>query len=402
MANKVENKGFDYILGKDKYVIKTVKYPKPGDRYYAFTLLREQVATSNLFTINSSITSGSNMIITGNILNHGGDILSGGNMQINGNVENKVTSFVVTGLEKFYERSYKDCNFLGFKCRHYERKTTYESATLYSNTGSKIGAAGSLAITGKKITNHVGHASFNVGMGIGNITVADIIPIVGVPVQTDSILNSGLFTTNTSGQIQTITGSNGNNVNFSYLVESNIQFTSHNAFITSDYFFTQINFSPSTNVVLFGDPTAERELLLNSLAALGAVQFLNGGNAAVDSLYENGAAFFNQNQASMNLTFGTALTPAQIASLTTDIVLPVFQEINGVQVLVPQVFLSPATIVFSSNTGAGGQIFAGGDMILTSNTDILNSGNLVWRKYDDYGYKQLYKYWRADNCRSQL
>jgi filamentous hemagglutinin len=393
-ANQINNIGKD-IWGSDSGYIITTEKPNYGNSWlnrpktctslgYGSYLCNFQVAVSTLTTLNSSITSGSNMEITGNVLNHGGDILSGGNLLITGNVENKVTSFQVTGLVQNWVNKYEDCAWhsgITNSCSdEYSYYTALTNQTLFSNTASKIGASGNLTITGNKITNSAGLASFNSNAsfaGVNNNLNLQT-SITSVPeMEVNSVLNSGLFTLNENGKPQIITGLNGS-VSFTYFLENNVNFTNVNNFLTSSYFLSAINFYPEKDIILLGSAEAEKELIINSLANLGMTSFLNGDDNNLNALYENGASWFNTNKETLNLSFGVALTTNQIANLTSNIVLPVFQVINGVSVLVPQVYLSQNTLASLNNKpSTGGTIFAGGDMFLSGNEGIINSGGIT-------------------------
>ena len=75
----------------------------------------------------------------------------------------------------------------------------------------------------------------------------------------------------------------------------------------------------------------------------------------------------------INLKVGVALTAEQMASLTTDIVWLVEEEVNGQKVLVPEVFLASVRAADLTNDGA---LIVGGDVAIYSKENIENIGTI--------------------------
>ena len=75
----------------------------------------------------------------------------------------------------------------------------------------------------------------------------------------------------------------------------------------------------------------------------------------------------------LNLEIGVALTAEQMASLTSDIVWLVEEEVNGQKVLVPEVFLASVIAADLTNDGA---LIVGGDVAIYSKENIENMGTI--------------------------
>lgn len=75
----------------------------------------------------------------------------------------------------------------------------------------------------------------------------------------------------------------------------------------------------------------------------------------------------------LNLEIGVALTAEQMASLTSDIVWLVEEEVNGQKVLVPEVFLASVRAADLTNDGA---LIVGGDVAIYSKENIENIGTI--------------------------
>ena len=361
-AYTFENTGTDFWGNESGYTVHTVYYPKPGG-FYGWTLLSEEVATSTITTQNSLLFAGGNIYIEGDVLNHGGDISAGKDITIKGDVVNKTTSVVTGPLKQFWQEYYENCDTLGTNCwtNTNERYPTYTSL-ISSQTASTIKAGGNIAITGGTLVNTGGNAHTISNLGVND--AGSLIDIIN-----QNILTSSIFNIIDNGISEVIIGIDGKPITFTYITETAVEFTGYENFITSTYFFTAINFFPDKDIYLL-DPVAENELLLMQLNSLNMLSYLNNQNG-INDLYEEGALWFNENQSGLNLTFGVELTEEQLASLTSPIVLPVFMEIEGMMVLVPQIYIPNG---YNDSALIGGAIMAGGNVEINVTNDLYNSG----------------------------
>lgn len=431
-ANQINNIGKDNasLTEGNAYTVATVGYGGyPGMN--SSKIMSQEVATNILTSTNSQIVAGGSMLINGNVYNQTADVLAGGNLTINGNVTNNVTHFTTRSLSESWANTYEDCwssAFGGLFCStEHDWWSGSHTNTFSSLTPSRIAAGGNLTISGSQISNDGGSAvyqnntplggssggtnsgysgsyasSFTNSSSLGSsptsgsgttgttptITLVTTSPtnganptIVSVNQQNPNaslaspsldltaISNPAIASINTNPPVLTITNANGQNINFTYLVESNPAFAQQHNFLTSTYFFEHLDYSPSRQIILAFDPYSERRTVEDTIARTGIVQYL--GNGAIDGLYANGLKYLEGNTTQI----GHELTQAQISSLTQDIIIPVEEEVNGQIMLVPKIYFSADTLAKAQDINkAGGQIYAGGNVTLLSNGDLTNKG----------------------------
>ncbi|AZW10302.1 filamentous hemagglutinin N-terminal domain-containing protein [Fusobacterium necrophorum subsp. necrophorum] len=144
----------------------------------------------------------------------------------------------------------------------------------------------------------------------------------------DSSLSSALFIKNISPTSK-------------YLLETRPKYINQKSFYGSDYFLTRIGYEETWDrVKRLGDAYYENELIDRSITEKLGTRFLHGKELSVKELIDNAAEEAKKN----NLTIGKALTKEQIAKLEKDIVWYEYQEVNGIQVLAPKVYLSQNTL----------------------------------------------------------
>ncbi|AMP13302.1 hemagglutinin repeat-containing protein [Collimonas pratensis] len=261
------------------------------------------------------------------------------------------------------------------------------SQTVTGASGHGVAAAGGTAGSGagvggsnQDVASAGGAAGGNTGVGGGNQGVATAGGIAG----------GG---TKTTGSNQTI-GSAGNplpnlvlpnnrlftiqaNPGQHYLIATDPAFTSYGTFLSSDYMLGQLGINPQTTEKRLGDGFYEAQVVTNQVAQLTGKRFLDGYASNEDeykALMDAGVATAKQFQ----LTPGIALTAEQMASLTSDIVWMVSQDVtlpdgSHTQVLAPVVYLTRADAGDISPTGA---LISGKDIDLTINGTLKNGGTL--------------------------
>ena len=121
-----------------------------------------------------------------------------------------------------------------------------------------------------------------------------------------------------------------------------------------------------------GDAYYEQRLVLEQLLSLTGRRSLDGSDALTQyrSLMDNAA----QTAESLGLVLGSPLTAVQIAALDSDIVWLVEQEIDGVTVLVPVVYLSRAT---AERLRVDGALIAGDTVHIDSAATVRNDGTMT-------------------------
>ncbi|WP_313351241.1 filamentous hemagglutinin N-terminal domain-containing protein [Paracoccus sp. (in: a-proteobacteria)] len=158
-----------------------------------------------------------------------------------------------------------------------------------------------------------------------------------------------------------------------YLVESRYDFIDRDRFISSDYFLASLGYEPDTTQRRLGDGMVETWLIRDQIFSLTGRNLLTGQGSEYDQLramYDNAA----DQAAGLGLTPGVALTPAQVAALTSDIVWLEERIVSGQRVLVPQVYLTEATI--RENARAGAQIIGDAGISLSTG-GLINSGGAI-------------------------
>ena len=164
-----------------------------------------------------------------------------------------------------------------------------------------------------------------------------------------------------------------------YLVETDPRFVNQKQWLSSDYMQNALTSDSSLIMKRLGDGYYEQRLVRDQIIQLTGNRYISGYGSDEDQyrgLMNNGVAFGKAN----NLEPGVALTPAQMALLTSDIVWLVNQTVtlpDGTQqtVLVPQVY---AKVKQGDLTGDGALI-GGGSVALAARSDITNSGTIKGR-----------------------
>ena len=165
---------------------------------------------------------------------------------------------------------------------------------------------------------------------------------------------------------------NENEPGFSYLIETNVRFTEKGFFLGSDYFFDRINFNPEKNIRLLGDEFFETKFVNRAILESTGKRYLDGAandKEQMQILYDNSITAMED----MNLSVGTALTAEQINNLKDDIIWYVEEEVNGVNVLVPKVYLSKETLASLGDNQTG--VYAG-DTLNISALTVTNTGKI--------------------------
>ncbi|NWA41857.1 hemagglutinin repeat-containing protein [Pseudomonas reactans] len=165
-----------------------------------------------------------------------------------------------------------------------------------------------------------------------------------------------------------------------YLIETDPRFTNQKQWLASDYMQNALGQDPDHMLKRLGDGFYEQRLIRQQIADLTGQRYLAGYNNDTDqykALMDAGIAFGKQ----YNLTLGVALTPAQMALLTSDMVWLVKQDVtlpNGsVQsVLVPQVYAR----VKKGDLDGSGALLSGNNLVLNSQNDLTNSGKILGRE----------------------
>ncbi|MDK9724927.1 MAG: filamentous hemagglutinin N-terminal domain-containing protein [Sterolibacteriaceae bacterium MAG5] len=164
--------------------------------------------------------------------------------------------------------------------------------------------------------------------------------------------------------------------NHPYLVETDPRFADYGNFLGSDYMLSRLALDPQATHKRLGDGFYEQKLVTDQVLQLTGRRHLEGyadTQAAFRALMDAGVA----TAGTLNLAPGIALTAAQVAALSADIVWMVEQEValpSGLKerALVPVVYLAPA----HADLKPDGAVVAAADIDLTVASLLDNSGTI--------------------------
>jgi len=128
-----------------------------------------------------------------------------------------------------------------------------------------------------------------------------------------------------------------------YLLETRSKYVDLNKYYGSDYFLSRLGYTPGWNRVRrLGDAYYENQLITRALTEQLGTAFINGksNEELIKSLMDNAG----MESSRLGLQVGKELTPEQISGLSKDLVWYVTQNVNGVEVLVPKIYLSKNTL----------------------------------------------------------
>ena len=370
-------------------------------------VLKGYVDTSRLVTEGGRILSGGNLTLdVKEIENRNSKISAGGTLTITDKVEkienitDVATIKVYDGVENLKLTSQyhstgggHDTWWYGYSTKRYLSDTVrdYNIADSVSliegnnviiegaptiNNGydySKIGTGIVIdpnTITSKNVDVDLYYDSVSVHVDqsqIGEIARTGIIPF-DYDVFSGSI--SKLFVENSKDNY----GINPGGATSKYLIETRSQYIDLSRFYGSDYFLSRIGYNESkdwNNARRLGDAYYETKYMNNLLLETLGTRFINGkaDTELMKEMLDNAVA----TSGDLQLTIGVALTGEQITALKSDIIWYVEQEVNGAKILVPQVYLSQATLenIKSPTTTISAQ-----ETLAINSSTLVNQGRL--------------------------
>lgn len=260
------------------------------------------------------------------------------------------------------------------------------------NNGSVThGVAGSLFTNaiGKGISSTNG--AVNVNLANPNIQIVNNMSSVQAILNTGTIsvnplLTSAMFTQNM-------------NPSSKYLLETRSKYVDLNKYYGSDYFLSRLGYTPIWNRVRrLGDAYYENQLITRALTEQLGTAFINGksNEDLIKSLMDNAG----MESSKLGLQVGKELTPEQISGLSKDLIWYVTQNVNGVEVLVPKIYLSKdtlATITADGRNKIGG---VNGTYIKTDN--FVNNGMKIGNGGVTYVQANTIKNETATNLLSEI
>ena len=186
------------------------------------------------------------------------------------------------------------------------------------------------------------------------------------PLNQDKLL--GIESLNINSKIYKL----NNDPSAKYLIETNKKYADYHEFLSSDYLLERVKADPEKVSKRLGDGYFEQKFVIEQIAKLTGRPYLGDYGSDMEqfaALMEAGAIAAEE----LNLEIGVALTAEQMASLTSDIVWLVEEEVNGQKVLVPEVFLAS---VRAADLTSDGALIVGGDVAIYSKENIENIGTI--------------------------
>ncbi|MET3443163.1 filamentous hemagglutinin [Variovorax paradoxus] len=164
-----------------------------------------------------------------------------------------------------------------------------------------------------------------------------------------------------------------------YLIETDPRFANYRQWLSSDCLLNSLGQDPNNILKRLGDGFYEQKLIREQVAKLTGYRYLDGFNNDEDqytALMNAGATFAKE----YGLRPGIALTPAQMAQLTSDIVWLVEQTVtmpdgSTQRVLVPQVYVR----VRPGDINGNGAVLSADTLNIKGSGDLVNTGTIAGR-----------------------
>ncbi|MDR6518870.1 filamentous hemagglutinin [Variovorax paradoxus] len=359
------------------------------------------VWTNNITTVTDTainadpahLVAGGNMKVNGRLYNQDSQVLAGGTITANDYQSSQLTGSVsVSGLASVVNNQGQvqavnvplvvPPQSIALGAYKYQQNL---NATSNYNAGSAAKGAGSA--TGGVVTGAAGgpgggvivEVAANVGTVVGaggtgagtsggsNTGGGQTIPtVVRTSTPNLTVPQASLFRTQAGGN---------------YLIETDPRFANYRNWLSSDYLLNSFGLDPNNMLKRLGDGFYEQKLIREQVAQLTGYRYLDGFNNDEDqytALMNAGVTFAKQ----YGLRPGVALTAAQMAQLTSDIVWLVEQTVtlpdgSTQQVLVPQVYVR---VLPGDIDGSGALLSANAVNITGKGNDLLNTGTIAGRK----------------------
>ncbi|ENR2984638.1 hemagglutinin repeat-containing protein [Acinetobacter baumannii] len=165
-----------------------------------------------------------------------------------------------------------------------------------------------------------------------------------------------------------------------YLVETDPAFSNYRNWLSSDYMLNALGLDPALQQKRLGDAYYEQRMVQDQVAQLTGYRFLQGYGSDEEqykALMNNGLSYAKQ----YNLRPGIALTPEQMAQLSSDIVWLVEKETTlpdgtKTKALVPQVYVKARV----GDLKGDGTLISADSIQLNLSKDLTNAGTIAGRQ----------------------
>ncbi|WP_082691218.1 hemagglutinin repeat-containing protein [Enterobacter genomosp. O] len=152
--------------------------------------------------------------------------------------------------------------------------------------------------------------------------------------------------------------------------ESNSAYTDRNQFLGSAYFLDRLGLNPDRDYRFLGDAAFDTRYVSNAILNQTGSRYINGIGSDLDQMrYLMDSAA--EQQKTLGLKFGVALTAAQVAALDHSLLWWEAATLNGQTVMIPKVYLSPKDVTVHS-----GSVISGNNVQLAGG-NVINSGSTI-------------------------
>ncbi len=175
-------------------------------------------------------------------------------------------------------------------------------------------------------------------------------------------------------------GFGGTVPNQNFIYETRAEFLDVSRFYGSGYYLNRIGYQPDHQVLFLGDAYFENQLIDKQMRdatgrGLGSASFIPGTDPIdqMKGLLDNGVSYSQEH----GLGFGEPLSAEQIAALDESVVVYVKQNVGGVEVFAPVLYVAAKdkeSIVSAGSMVEGGSVVVAGDQINNSGLIASNSG----------------------------
>ncbi|KAB7767422.1 filamentous hemagglutinin N-terminal domain-containing protein, partial [Xanthomonas maliensis] len=366
-ANALRNEYASIAAGGNLAIVGLGGNPNASVTNLAYTLYRTHSFSNVTTAYNGTTRSWSNPSISEQVGQVGGSIVSGGTLTIDvGDLSNlnqgrdapnvrdgaAMANLNVRGAQAGPTGASASVRGpISVASHGVGRITTTVTQADSGNASNNVGTIGSAATTtGPRVVNAAGGSPDRIAMGT---------PDTRAP----------------TGSLFTLRPASGH-----YLVETDPQFTDYRSWLGSDYLLSQMGYSADTLQKRLGDGYYEQKLVREQIGQLTGRRFLDGykdDEAQYQALLDAGATIGK----AWNLRPGVALTEAQMAQLTSDIVWLVEQTVtlpdgSTTTALVPQVYLR----LRPGDLDAGGALLAGANVDVGLAGGLKNTGTIAGRQ----------------------
>ncbi|WP_081086554.1 hemagglutinin repeat-containing protein [Burkholderia stagnalis] len=244
-----------------------------------------------------------------------------------------------------------------------------KSVAAATSAAQGASGAGVTPVAGKDVGGHVLIGSGVSGVGVGDVSavkanVGDVVVRTVTP--NTRLPNNALY------QVTSDPGSH-------FLIETDPRFTDYRKWLSSDTMLDALKVDPNTVLKRIGDGFYEQQLIQQQIIQTTGQRFIGDytdNQSEYQALMANGVKASQQ----FGLNVGTALTDAQMAALTSDIVWLVNQTVtlpdgSRQTVLVPQVYLHAN----AADVTGEGTIISGKNVTVDANGAYKNSGTIASR-----------------------